>query len=104
MRKDVYERNPWLASSLYKAFDQAKSACFAAIEDDNALQVTLPWSLQNYEETRQIMGSDYWPYGIAKNNKTLDAMVRYSREQGLSKDIKDVQALFVPCDELQVGA
>ncbi len=104
IRSDVYERNRWLASSLFKAFDQAKAAFFAAIEDDNALQITLPWSLQSYADTRRLMGADYWPYGVAKNLTALNAMIRYSREQGLTRDISDVGELFAPCDEHEAEA
>ena len=104
IRKDVYERNPWLASSLFKAFDRAKAACLTAIEDDNALQITLPWSLQHYSETQRLMGADYWPYGVGKNLAALDAMIRYSREQGLTSDITNVRELFAPCEEYQAEA
>ena len=103
IRRDVFERNPWVASSLFKAFEQAKSACYAAIEDDNALQITLPWSLQSYADTRRLMGVDFWPYGQAKNADTLGAMVRYSREQGLTRDVVKLDELFVPCDERQAS-
>lgn len=104
IRRDTYERNTWLPSSLYKAFDLAKSACLLAIEDDNALQITMPWSLKHYDDTRSLMGNDYWPYGVQKNAQTLDAMVRYSREQGLTNKISDVQQLFVQCEERQAKA
>ena len=104
IRRDIYEQNRWLASSLFKAFDRAKAACLAAIEDDNALQMILPWSLQYYADTRRLMGSDYWPYGVQKNLTTLEAMIRYSREQGLTRNISDVSELFVPCDEHQAEA
>ena len=104
IRRNVYERNPWLASSLFKAFDQAKAACLAAIEDDNALQMTLPWSLKYYSDTRHLMGADYWPYGVRKNIAALEAMIRYSREQALTRNISDVGELFAPCDEGQAGA
>jgi len=99
IRRNVFERNPWIASSLFKAFEQAKAACYSAIEDDNALQITLPWSLQSYSDTRKLMGADYWPYGTAKNADALDAMVRYSREQGLTREVSSFPDLFVPCDE-----
>ena len=104
IRRDVYEQNRWLASSLFKAFDRAKAACFAAIEDDNALQIALPWSLQSYADTRRLMGADYWPYGIEKNLTALNAMIRYSREQGLTRHISDASELFAPCDETKAEA
>ncbi len=103
VRRSLIERHPWLASSLFKAFNQAKAACLAAIEDDNALQLTLPWSLQDYAETLEVMGSDYWPYGTSKNVKALEAMVRYSREQGLSHAIEDYRDLFAACEEEQAS-
>ncbi len=99
LRRDLHVRHPWLASSLFKAFARAKAACYAAIEDDNALQITLPWSLQAYAETRALMGADFWPYGTTRNEAALAAMVRYSREQGLTQGIEDFRALFAPCDE-----
>ena len=99
LRRDLYERHPWLPSSLFKAFAAAKDACYAAIEDDNALQITLPWSLQDYHETRALMGADFWPYGVGKNAEALSAMIRYSREQGLAKTIDDPRQLFVACEE-----
>ena len=104
LRRDLYERHQWLPSSLFKAFSAAKDACVAAIEDDNALQMMLPWSLQEFAETREVMGQDYWPYGVGKNRVALEAMVRYSREQGLSSTITDPQQLFAPCDEHQAKA
>ncbi len=104
LRRDVYERYPWLPSSLFKAFSEAKDAALDAIQDDNALQITLPWSLQDFHETRQVMGPNFWPYGVAQNREALSAMIRYSREQGLSKQISDPQQLFAPCDEQQAIA
>ena len=50
------------------------------------------------------MGADYWPYGVEKNLTALTAMIRYSREQGLTRDISDVSELFAPCDENEAEA
>lgn len=99
VRRELVERNPWLATSLVKAFNEAKSMCFAGLEDANALQVSLPWSLQDYAETKRVMGEDYWPYGLTRNAETLSAMLRYSREQGLSSGSIELGDLFAPCDE-----
>lgn len=104
IRRDVYERHPWLASSLFKAFNSAKAACFAAIEDDNALQISLPWSLQHFADTQALMGANYWPYGVAGNRAALDALIRYSREQGLTSRLSEPSELFAPCDESPAAA
>jgi 4,5-dihydroxyphthalate decarboxylase len=40
------------------------------------------------------MGEDFWPYGVEANRKTLEAMTRYSYEQGLAVRRLDVNELF----------
>jgi 4,5-dihydroxyphthalate decarboxylase len=41
------------------------------------------------------MGDDYWSYGLnAANRKALDAMARYSYEQGLAVRLLSVDEMF----------
>jgi 4,5-dihydroxyphthalate decarboxylase len=104
VRRSLLDRYPWLASSLFKAFSEAKASCVAAVEDDNALQIMLPWSLWDYAQTMELMGHDYWPYGVTKNAKVLETMLRYSGEQGLTRKSMKVAGLFAPCEEEKAGA
>ncbi len=94
LRRDFYEANPWVAQSLFKAFEEAKNLVLANYKNTSALYTTLPWQVQTAEETRKLMGEDYWPYGIAKNRNALDAICQYSYEQGLSKRLVSVEELF----------
>ena len=55
---------------------------------------TLPWFGQEFEETREVMGENFWPYGIEPNRKTLNALFRYSYAQGLAKKMLQVEDLF----------
>lgn len=96
IRESLAKEQPWLPSSLYKAFREAKDLCLREMEEVTALKVTLPWVAQEAEETRRLMGQDYWPYGVAENRKVLDTLVRYSWEQGLSQRQMSVEELFVP--------
>ena len=34
---------------------------------------------------RQLMGEDFWPYGVEANRKTLETFLRYAAEQGLNR-------------------
>ena len=61
-----------------------------------ALHVTLPWVNAEVERTRNVLGEDWWPYGVAKNRKTLETFLRYHYEQGLSKRLVTVDELFAP--------
>ena len=58
--------------------------------------VSLPWFAQELEETRALMGDNYWPYGIGPNRKALEALFRYSYRQGLASRELKVEELFHP--------
>ncbi len=92
----VYEKNPWVAQSLYKAFCEAKDLCFSQIYDSNVLRNSLPWTIADYEETRLLMDEDYWPYGFAANRHGLETLHSYFLEQGLIKKRLDLERLFAP--------
>jgi 4,5-dihydroxyphthalate decarboxylase len=94
IRRDVYRQHPWVAQSLYKAFSEAQKYAYADLYEAAALKHMLPWLLTHVEETRKIMGKDFWPYGYEPNVKTLETFLRYSYEQGLSKRRLDPRELF----------
>lgn len=96
VRRSLADRHPWLPSSLFKAFSQAKAAGVSRLGEIGALAVTLPWLVAEYEETVREMGRDYWPYGIERNRAALSAVVRYAEEQGLTSRRMTIEELFAP--------
>jgi len=94
LRRDVYEQRPWLASSLYKALEQARRDAAARVAETAALASLLPWGYAEAERTRDLMGTGYWTYGLAGNEATLETFVRYSFEQGLIKRRPTAAELF----------
>ena len=85
IRRDVYERNPWVAQSLYKALVESKAMALELFKQTAALPAMLPWFVAYVEETRRELGDDWWPYGLAPNRHVLDTFLRYHHEQGLSQ-------------------
>jgi 4,5-dihydroxyphthalate decarboxylase len=96
IRKNIYDADPWIAQSLYKAFSEAKDYCFRRLYDTNVLHVSLPWFAAAYEETRDAMGPEYWPYGFAPNREVLETLHGYLFEQGLIKKKLELESLFAP--------
>lgn len=94
IRDDFYRRHPWVAQSLYKAFDEAKTRCIEAIFKNDAIHSVLPWAGPHAEEVRELMGHNFWPYGVETNRKTLETFLRYSHEQGLTARPLKVDELF----------
>jgi len=85
IRRDVYEANPWVAQSLFKALSAAKARAMELYGQTAALPAMLPWLVAHVEETRSLFGEDWWPYGLEANRHVLDTFLRYHHEQGLSK-------------------
>jgi 4,5-dihydroxyphthalate decarboxylase len=55
---------------------------------------TLPWLYRHVEETTALMGTDYWPDGVAANRVALDTFLGYLYAQGLTATRRDVAELF----------
>ncbi|MFC0106140.1 4,5-dihydroxyphthalate decarboxylase [Kibdelosporangium aridum] len=96
IRRDVYERWPWVAASLYKAFVLAKEEARQQLYDSSALRFMLPWLNQHIEEAERTLGADYWSYGLSPNRHTLETFLRYHHAQGLSKRLFSPEELFAP--------
>ena len=96
IRRNVYEKHPWIAQSLYKAFVRAQRETYDELYQTAALKYMLPWLIKHVEETRALMGQDFWPYGLEPNVQTLTTFLRYSFEQGLSKRQLAPKDLFAP--------
>jgi 4,5-dihydroxyphthalate decarboxylase len=96
IRRDVYEKNRWVAQSLYKALDASKAHAMDLYRQTAAMPAMFPWSVAQLEETRREMGDDWWPYGLEANRHVLDSFLRYHHEQGLSKQRRTPEELFAP--------
>ena len=96
IKTDLAARHPWLPAGVYKAFVAAKDAALAALDDANALVTSLPLQLWHAEQARSVMGGDWWPYGLAENQATLEVFLRYHFEQGLSPRRLAAGELFAP--------
>jgi 4,5-dihydroxyphthalate decarboxylase len=96
VRRDVYDRHPWVARSLFKAFCAAKDRALQTMHISNAHACMLPWLSWEREQLKEIFGPDWWPYGIEANRHVLESLIRYMGEQGLLKKPVKVEDIFAP--------
>lgn len=96
LRSDVYERHRWMAQALYKACLAARDDAYRRVYDSSALRFMEPWLIQHIERSRELLGNDFWSYGLSSNEKVLDVFLRYHHEQGLSKQRYEPADLFAP--------
>jgi len=96
VRKSLAERHPWLPAAVLKAFTQAKVAALTQLADASAPKVMLPFVEEQLKSARELMGADYWPYGLAPNLAALDTFLRHHQAQGLSPRLVAAAELFHP--------
>ncbi|MFC1872984.1 PhnD/SsuA/transferrin family substrate-binding protein [Chloroflexota bacterium] len=104
VKREIYEANPWVTQSLYKAFAAAKDVCQQRYRQvKGTLPVMLPWFSPAFEEAVALMGEDYWPYGVVNGRETLEAITQYMWEQELCTRKLSVEDLFAPNTVLNAG-
>jgi 4,5-dihydroxyphthalate decarboxylase len=93
IRNDVIDANPWLPEAVFSAYSRSKQMEYESMQNRWVFG-TLPWFGQEFDETREVMGENFWPYGIEPNRKTLNTLFQYSYDQGLAKKRLQVEDLF----------
>tara|TARA_R110000850_G_scaffold117831_10_gene234480 strand:+ start:3444 stop:4547 length:1104 start_codon:yes stop_codon:yes gene_type:complete len=96
IKTEVLEKEPWLAKAVFEMYSEAKTMAYANLESTTVVRTSLPWAKDEYESTVEIMGDNYWKYGIEANRKELEAIMRYVFEQGLVKKQISFEELFAP--------
>jgi len=96
VRKTLVDAHPWLPGALQKAFTQARDVALEALNDTSATKVTMPFVEEQLKAARDTLGPDYWSYGVAGNEVTLDTFLRHHHSQGLSSRRLSVEEVFHP--------
>jgi 4,5-dihydroxyphthalate decarboxylase len=96
IKKEIYERHPFVASSLYNAFAEAKNIALKKMYSSRALRYMTPWLMRDIDEIRDVFNGEPWPYGVEPNRKTLEALMTYLVDQSIIAAPIPVDDLFVP--------
>ena len=96
IRRSLAETHPWLPNTLLKAFSQSKAAALEHLADTSATKVTLPFVEEQLAGARELLGQDFWSYGVANNLPTLNTFLDYHYRQGLSSRRIEIEELFHP--------
>jgi 4,5-dihydroxyphthalate decarboxylase len=97
IRRSLAKTQPELPAAICRAFDEAKALAVRDLEIEQAPKTMLPWAPGHLAQTREVLGEDFWPYGLERNRVTLEAQVRWAYDQRLIR-------ACVPLDELFLDA
>ena len=96
IRRAVLQAHPWIAMNLLQAFEEAKRRSLERMSDVTASFAPLPWLPMYAELSRELLGPDFWPYGVEPNRRTLEAFLLYAWEQGICQRQLSPEELFAP--------
>jgi 4,5-dihydroxyphthalate decarboxylase len=83
-----------LPAAVFKAFNASKAAALELLADTSATKVTLPFVEEQLKAAKDLLGDDFWSYGVEANRKTLETFVHHHHAQGLSSRRVAVDELF----------
>lgn len=66
--------------AIYDAFLAAKNQMeeqYVKGMTFNNMTIMMPWLTKHVGDFREVLGADWWPYGIGANRAAIDAVLRY---------------------------
>lgn len=96
LRREVVERHPWVAGTIFRAFERARDRSAA---NHQVLAESSPWLLADLEEQAALMGAGYKPYGYRENRAMVAAFCEEQNAQGLIREPLAPDALFADFEQ-----
>ena len=97
--REFAAREPELIKAVYRAFLAAKDQMIAHYGQGmtvNNMEVMAPGFTRLIGENRDLMGDDWWSFGVGANRAAIEAVLRYHHEQGLTDRLLTIEEAFVP--------
>lgn len=95
IRNSVLERHPWVARSMFDAWQESKRRCYQWLEWQRVHQTGL-WYRALWEEERAAAGEDFYRWGFKDTRAEVDKMLEYAQRQGLTRDRFRPEDMFHP--------
>jgi len=94
VKRSMLKENPWIAGSLYNAFNASKNRALARMYEQSVSRYPLPWLTTYARRMRDLFDGDPFPFGIEANRPTFEQFLRYVHEQGIAHRHATVEEIF----------
>lgn len=88
----ILKEHPWVAMSLYNAFQKSKEVAYQRAKDWRS--AALVFEGEDWAEQAAIYGDDPYPIGLKAMGKTVERAVQGSMEQGLLRRRLSLQEIY----------
>jgi 4,5-dihydroxyphthalate decarboxylase len=89
VKRDIYEKEPWVAQNLLKAFNRANAIANAQREEH--VEYHLAAGLLSGDAKTPLLH-----HGVKANRKVIETIAQYSLEQDLTQRLVKVDELYAP--------
>lgn len=93
-QRRVLEQNPELPREILRLFSESKRIAYERGNFGNPAYLYFEHSDRASQE--QMVGTDPFPFGIAKNKPMLETLFRSSHEEGLTQRLAKIDDVFFP--------
>ncbi|HEX3971089.1 MAG TPA: hypothetical protein VHX19_07185 [Stellaceae bacterium] len=93
VKREIFEKNPWIAINIVKAFQQANA--IAERERQEQMHYHFETGLVP-AEYRATVARPLIAHGLRANREVLELAARYSNQQGLTPRVMTMEELFAP--------
>ena len=91
----VLEKNPWVAMSLYNAWQESKKRCYEWLQWQRVHQTAL-WYRALWEEERAAGGRDFYKWGFRDTRAEVDKILEYCHRDGMTPRRFKPEEMFHP--------
>ena len=95
IRRDLTEQHEWLPKAVFEAYCKSKQLDYQESRRIRWAYSSLPWYGQEFNETVELMGPNFYSYGVPQNRKALETVFRYLHEQSLAERKLRIEEVFV---------
>jgi 4,5-dihydroxyphthalate decarboxylase len=91
IKRSAFERNPWIAINILKAFDRANDIADAERREHVAYHLETGLAPADY---RRPLAARIIAHGLKANRATLELAAKFSNQQGLTRRVMAMEELF----------
>jgi 4,5-dihydroxyphthalate decarboxylase len=95
IKTSVLEKDPWVAMSMYNAWQESKRKCYEWLEWQRVHQTSL-WYRALWEEEHAFAGSDPYLWGFRSTRAEVNKLLEYCHRQGLTSRKFEPEEMFHP--------
>jgi len=92
IKKEILDRDPWVATSLFEAFMASRRAYNEFMEQPHRL--SFAWARSYVEEERKFFGKDPFYQGFKENYNDVANLIKFAEQQGMLGHSLTVEELF----------